>query len=106
MSRLLDEKSPGCFEGKNPNALSPGELALDHRKLPILRVIRAKCLDCCVGQKSKVAKCTAVACALWSYRMASDPFSMRRGNAGKKTLVPADAAESWLKNLPTPQAVS
>jgi len=26
--------------------------------------------------------------------------------AGKRTLVPADSAESWLKNLPTAQAVS
>jgi hypothetical protein len=25
---------------------------------------------------------------------------------GKRTLVPADSAESWLKNLPTAQAVS
>lgn len=26
--------------------------------------------------------------------------------AGKRTLIPADAAKSWLKNLPTVQAVS
>jgi excisionase family DNA binding protein len=26
--------------------------------------------------------------------------------AGKRTLVPADAAEAWLKNLPIPQVMS
>jgi hypothetical protein len=81
MKGLLAQKSPGCFEGKNPSALSAGDLAPDHRRQPILRVIRAKCLDCCCGQASEVAKCTAVACALWPYRMASNPFSKRRGNS-------------------------
>jgi hypothetical protein len=41
---------------------------------PILDVIRAKCLDCSAGQADEVRKCVAVTCALWPYRMGSNPF--------------------------------
>jgi hypothetical protein len=41
---------------------------------PILSVIRDKCLDCCCGQEAEVRKCVAVTCALWPYRMGSNPF--------------------------------
>ena len=41
---------------------------------PILKVIRAKCMDCCVGQEAEVRKCVAVACPNWPYRMGTNPF--------------------------------
>jgi hypothetical protein len=41
---------------------------------PILSVIREKCLDCSAGQTDEVRKCVAVTCALWPYRMGSNPF--------------------------------
>jgi hypothetical protein len=41
---------------------------------PILDVIRAKCLDCSAGQTDEVRKCVVAACALWPYRMGSNPF--------------------------------
>jgi hypothetical protein len=43
-----------------------------------LRVIRAKCLDCSAGMESEVRKCTAIGCALWPYRMATNPFRTPR----------------------------
>jgi hypothetical protein len=45
---------------------------------PILRVIRAKCLDCRGEQESEVRKCVAVACPNWPYRMGENPFRAAR----------------------------
>lgn len=39
-----------------------------------LRAIRAKCLDCCAGQRSEVANCTATTCPLWAFRFGVDPW--------------------------------
>jgi hypothetical protein len=48
--------------------------------LPVLKAVRTKCIDCCAGQVGEVRKCTATKCALWSYRMGSNPFTNRKGN--------------------------
>jgi hypothetical protein len=44
---------------------------------PLLKVIRAKCLDCCVQQEPEVRKCVAVICPNWPYRMGAHPFHKR-----------------------------
>jgi hypothetical protein len=49
-----------------------------HEPAPLLRVIRAKCLDCSAGVESEIRKCTAIGCALWPYRMATNPFRAPR----------------------------
>ena len=68
--------------GRDPRAMTRVELeALGHGKQPLLRVIRRRCLDCCAQQQVEVRNCTAVRCANWPYRMGSDPFSDRAGNA-------------------------
>jgi hypothetical protein len=57
----------------------PSEVPMDlwekagHVKTSLLSVIRAKCLDC-ASTNSEVRNCTAVNCALWPYRMGSNPF--------------------------------
>jgi len=38
-----------------------------------LKVIRAKCIDCCGGVKSEVDACTATRCPLHPYRMGTNP---------------------------------
>ena len=48
------------------------------KKLPPLKAIRAKCIDCCAGQRKEVALCTAEECDLWPYRMGTDPFRGQR----------------------------
>ena len=45
---------------------------------PVLAAIRAKCLDCCCGQTSEVAACTVIGCALWPFRMNTNPFRAAR----------------------------
>ena len=42
-------------------------------KLTQIRAIRAKCLDCCAGQRKEVRRCTCEICALFPYRLAHRP---------------------------------
>lgn len=49
-----------------------------HKKTPLLRVIRKKCLDCCCNQHSEVRKCIITDCPSWPYRMGKNPFHKRK----------------------------
>lgn len=64
----------GYVVGKLPSEVLDGQWAgIGHVKSNLLGVIRAKCLDCS-HTHPEVAHCTAVTCALWPYRMRSNPF--------------------------------
>jgi hypothetical protein len=58
-----------------------------HVKRPILKAIRAHCLDCCVGQAPEVRKCAHKKCNLWPYRTGKNPFT---GNAGNPATLKRD----------------
>ena len=45
-----------------------------HSKKALLKVIREKCLDCCVQQHGEVRQCHITTCPLWPYRMGNNPF--------------------------------
>ncbi len=60
--------------------------------MPLSKVIRAKCLDCSCGQVQEVAKCTAVRCPLWPYRMGKNPFSTRSGRPDAFRKKPLDSS--------------
>jgi hypothetical protein len=75
---LIIRNADGSTEGADPRTIERSDLP--HEPAPILKVVRAKCLDCSAGSQSEVAKCTAIRCALWPYRMGSNPFSDRKGN--------------------------
>lgn len=65
----------GFLIGRNPKDLDVSELRIfGHEPRPILKAIREKCLDCSGGSRSEARRCTAVACALWPFRMGSNPF--------------------------------
>src|SRR5262249_4021609 len=69
----------GTLQGKNPLELTAEIFAdLGHRPQPILSTIRKKCLDCCGEAPSEVRRCPSVKCALWPYRMGSNPFRKAR----------------------------
>lgn len=38
-----------------------------------IKAIRARCLDCCGGQKAEVRLCPSQKCPLWPYRMGRRP---------------------------------
>ena len=65
----------GCAVGKNPDAIgADGLIALGVLPQPLLRAIRAKCLDCCGEKSAEVRRCGMIDCPLWAYRMGSNPF--------------------------------
>jgi hypothetical protein len=65
--------------GRDPRLINNEDFReIGHVATPILSVIRAKCLDCCCYQPSEIRKCTATGCALWPYRMGTNPFRAAR----------------------------
>jgi hypothetical protein len=81
--RELLEISPyqadeGELIGKHPSDVPPDFLSLKFRAQNPLKAIREKCLDCCCGNASEVRKCVAVDCALWPFRMGTNPFRKKR----------------------------
>lgn len=63
-------------------------------KKPLLKIIREKCLDCCVGKHSEVRLCHITDCPLWPYRMGKNPFHERTMTDEQK-----QAATKRLKEL-------
>src|SRR6266849_509245 len=76
--KLVVRNPDGSTEGKHPRDADVDVLREIHEPAPLLRVIRAKCIDCSGGSESEARKCTAIGCALWPYRMASNPFRAPR----------------------------
>jgi hypothetical protein len=91
--KLVIRHPTGETEGKHPRDADVEVMREIHDPAPMLRVIRAKCLDCSGGVESEVRKCTAIGCALWPYRMAWNPFrtpiSEERRQAARERLVGA-----------------
>ena len=68
----------GYLEGRDPRTMSPDELvAMGHAPMSPLRAIRTHCLDCCAGSSQEVAKCMALRCPSWPYRMGTNPWRAR-----------------------------
>jgi hypothetical protein len=66
--------------------------ALGHEKRPLLKAVRAKCLDCSGGSRVEVRDCPITKCDLYPFRLGKnlwrpDPSEavreVRRRNAGK-----------------------
>ena len=68
----------GELIGKHPSDVSPQILPLKFRAQNPLKAIREKCLDCCCGNATEVRKCVSIDCALWPYRMSTNPFRKKR----------------------------
>ncbi len=43
-----------------------------------MRAIREKCLDCSCQQPIEVKECTVKTCALWPFRMGTNPYRSKR----------------------------
>lgn len=55
---------------------------LGHKKQPLLRAVRAFCIECSGGERGAVSACEIPDCDLYPYRMGKNPFTNRKGNAG------------------------
>ncbi len=53
------------------------------------KAIRAKCLDCCGGNRAEVRRCHIRDCPLWWYRMGNPS---KAENAGKEDVSDGNAA--------------
>jgi hypothetical protein len=88
-SAALLEISPyqadgGELIGKHPRDVRSDFLSLKFRAQKPLNAIREKCIDCCCGNAAEVRKCVAVDCALWPYRMSTNPFRKKRTLSAKQ----------------------
>jgi hypothetical protein len=74
----------GELIGKHPRDVPSDFLSLKFRAQNPLKAIREKCIDCCCGSAAEVRKCVAVDCALWPYRMGTNPFRKKRELSAKQ----------------------
>ena len=73
------EVMDGNHVGRDPRRMKQVELEqCGHEAMPLTRVIRAKCIDCCAGVADEVRKCVAVTCPNWPYRMGRNPMRVKR----------------------------
>jgi hypothetical protein len=76
LGAVYDER--GYLEGRDPRNMSQNELvAMGHSPMSPLQAIRAHCLDCCAGSAQEVAKCMALRCPSWPFRMGASPWRAR-----------------------------
>ncbi len=69
----------GTPQGRDPRAMLPADLddcGLTRVSRP--DAIRAKCLDCCCSSAAEVRRCGMVDCALWPFRMGTDPWREKK----------------------------
>ena len=77
----------GYLEGRDPRTMTRDELmAMGHVPRSALQVIRAHCLDCCAGSAQEVAKCMALNCPSWDYRMATNPYRKRPSDEQRRAM--------------------
>ena len=53
--------------------------AMGFEPTPVLRAIRAKCLDCSGGSHAEVAECLVKKCALYPFRLGAKGQELRLG---------------------------
>lgn len=63
----------------DPRQMTPDDLtAFGMSRISRGNAIRAKCLDCAGGSPAEVRRCEVGSCALWPFRMGSDPWRETR----------------------------
>lgn len=73
-----------CLDPREMTSADWQKIGFGPTQPPILKVIRAKCLDCCGGQHSEVRLCPAAGCDLWPYRMGTNPFRAPASDAQRE----------------------
>lgn len=81
--------------GRNPNELG-AELLKKAGIKPVspMQAIRARCIDC-ANTRDEVAKCTAIGCALWAFRMGSSPFRAKRDVSEEQRAAARDRMKNY-----------
>jgi hypothetical protein len=58
--------------------------AMGFEPTPVLRAIRAKCLDCSGGSHAEIADCLVKTCALYPFRMGRNPWRVEASEAQRE----------------------
>jgi len=58
--------------------------ALGHGKVPVLRAIKEKCLDCSGGSHAEVKQCLVRTCALYPFRLGNNPWRPEASEATRE----------------------
>ena len=76
------EKSPYLADEGELIGKHPGDVPLEILSQKFRAQIPSRpfggVLDCCCGNAAEVRKCVAVDCALWPFRMGTNPFRKKR----------------------------
>ncbi len=69
-----------------------------------IKAIKAKCLDCCCGQREEVRECPVKECPLWTFRLGKNPNRARnmtdeQRKAAAERLAKARAARSSTSSI-------
>jgi hypothetical protein len=70
---LVEPNIHGNDMGRDPRKIARDVLAQYHPPTPVLKAIGAKCIDCSGGSADEAKKCTVLGCALWPFRMGTNP---------------------------------
>ncbi len=49
----------------------------EEKNITPIKAIKAKCLDCCCGQREEVRECPMKDCPLWQFRLGKNPNRSR-----------------------------
>ena len=84
-AHLEQDATAGCLVGKVPRNLSGADLeAMGRPRVSRGDAIRAKCLDCVCGVAIEVKRCGMLDCALWPFRMGTDPYRAEMSDERKQ----------------------
>lgn len=88
------ENDQGELIGRDPRGLTPSNFAdAGVPLMPVMKAIRANCIDCCGGQAGEVRKCVFVACPMWPMRMGVLPRALRAAINGRGEGAPDGGGE-------------
>jgi hypothetical protein len=80
--------------GRDPRKMTRDDLReVGHKPMSPLQALRAHCLDCCGHQEKEVARCPAVDCSAWPFRMGTNPWRKPPSEARR------EAARQAMTNL-------
>jgi hypothetical protein len=83
-----------CLIGRDPRSMSREDIeAVGHTAMPVLKALRARCIDCCAGSATEVRHCTAVECSAWPFRMGTNPWRAEMSEE-QRTLAAARLAKA------------
>jgi hypothetical protein len=97
---LVEPDIHGNDMGRDPRKIARDVLAQYHSPQPVLKAIRTKCVDCSGGSADEARKCTVLGCALWPFRMGTNPHRDTSNYSGASLAKARKIKASSIKSVP------